>query len=384
MLPYHPGQGLSAAAIERLRSRKQAASRDNTLPEEDKSRQSESLLGGGAKKKVRCGICTRPLTDEDDAKGHLVCALCDESAQPTQNNSHFVRRYASACPTPSTEVETEDGRSAPASPDGPTPQLAGPLQVEAADVVSAAVKKGLEGSWEGSCGEVYWVCPVDETSWKCVLGADDSASPQTFWLYFDATENVIWWEETKTHFVCVADIVREPNSVTWQPAISASARGGTFVWYRPDPAEDDDEGTCVGVNRNAEAFPAPQHLSARARPGRGCGLVWTPKLQTCNLSKRQPSFVAKMERDKRGLEEISEEEDYVANTAISEVREQLLDQSQEGFVWIDRWNERFSRHLGTLRDFLESQPDKFIVIPGKGRGYRVALAEGTQKFQKRT
>jgi len=73
--------------------------------------------------------------------------------------------------------------------------------------------------------------------------------------------------------------------------------------------------------------------------------------------------------------------DEIAASAVWEVEEQLYVPDNKGFVWIDRWNERYLRHLGTLRDFLESHPDKFTVIPGKGKGFRVALAKMTNRHR---
>merc|ERR1712217_786917 len=55
----------------------------------------------------------------------------------------------------------------------------------------------------------------------------------------------------------------------------------------------------------------------------------------------------------------------LAASLIGEILEQLHTPGNKGFVWVDRWNERYSRHFGTLRNFLESRPDKFTVIPSK-------------------
>jgi len=38
------------------------------------------------------------------------------------------------------------------------------------------------------------------------------------------------------------------------------------------------------------------------------------------------------------------------------------------------WNSRFAPHLGSLRAFLESRPDKFCVIPGEGEDFTVSKA----------
>jgi len=66
--------------------------------------------------------------------------------------------------------------------------------------------------------------------------------------------------------------------------------------------------------------------------------------------------------------------DDLAAAAITEIEAQLQAPDNEGFVWIDNWNAQYLHYLGTLRNFLESRPDKFTVVPGKGKGYRVTLA----------
>jgi len=59
---------------------------------------------------------------------------------------------------------------------------------------------------------------------------------------------------------------------------------------------------------------------------------------------------------------------------IRDVKEQLYAQGGCGIVWIDDWWARYSFLGATPREFLESRPDKFIVIPGAGKQYTVALA----------
>mmetsp|Transcript_31704 Transcript_31704/g.67414 ORF Transcript_31704/g.67414 Transcript_31704/m.67414 type:complete len:671 (+) Transcript_31704:109-2121(+) len=68
--------------------------------------------------------------------------------------------------------------------------------------------------------------------------------------------------------------------------------------------------------------------------------------------------------------------DGIAARACAEIEAQLCDPSSHGYVWITKWNERYLRHLGSLRDFLENRPDKFTVIPGTGKGYRVEVIRG--------
>eukprot|EP00928_Gymnodinium_smaydae_P015483 TRINITY_DN1572_c0_g1_i1.p1 TRINITY_DN1572_c0_g1~~TRINITY_DN1572_c0_g1_i1.p1 ORF type:complete len:496 (+),score=123.44 TRINITY_DN1572_c0_g1_i1:237-1724(+) len=81
MPAYVPGQGMSGAAVERLRARKGADA--VALPAADASQQWDRVLGGqpGAKKKPRCSNCTRPLSDQELERGSLVCARCDGEAR---------------------------------------------------------------------------------------------------------------------------------------------------------------------------------------------------------------------------------------------------------------------------------------------------------------
>jgi len=64
-----------------------------------------------------------------------------------------------------------------------------------------------------------------------------------------------------------------------------------------------------------------------------------------------------------------------ASAAIREIEVQLRNPKDErpGHVWIEGWGQRYQWALGTLREFLDSRPDKFIVIPGQGRRYNVEL-----------
>merc|ERR1712100_967889 len=46
-----------------------------------------------------------------------------------------------------------------------------------------------------------------------------------------------------------------------------------------------------------------------------------------------------------------------------------------GTVWVDRWQARFpSLRAPTPREFMESRPDVFTVIPQGGKSYSVSLA----------
>jgi len=68
--------------------------------------------------------------------------------------------------------------------------------------------------------------------------------------------------------------------------------------------------------------------------------------------------------------------DHLAAAAVNEIEQQIQMPDWSGLLWIENWNEHYFAHLGSLRTFVESRPDKFTVVPGKGRSYRVTLASG--------
>eukprot|EP00931_Biecheleriopsis_adriatica_P084021 TRINITY_DN5773_c0_g1_i1.p1 TRINITY_DN5773_c0_g1~~TRINITY_DN5773_c0_g1_i1.p1 ORF type:complete len:453 (+),score=95.44 TRINITY_DN5773_c0_g1_i1:57-1415(+) len=67
--------------------------------------------------------------------------------------------------------------------------------------------------------------------------------------------------------------------------------------------------------------------------------------------------------------------DPVVAECIKEIKQQLFAQGGSGKVWVESWNQRFG-HLGSLRQFIESRPDKFSIHSGKGATFTVALATG--------
>eukprot|EP00446_Apocalathium_sp_SHHI-4_P015834 CAMPEP_0177209476 /NCGR_PEP_ID=MMETSP0367-20130122/31040_1 /TAXON_ID=447022 ORGANISM="Scrippsiella hangoei-like, Strain SHHI-4" /NCGR_SAMPLE_ID=MMETSP0367 /ASSEMBLY_ACC=CAM_ASM_000362 /LENGTH=187 /DNA_ID=CAMNT_0018658519 /DNA_START=33 /DNA_END=596 /DNA_ORIENTATION=- len=71
-MAYRPGMGVTRDAVDRLRQRRQAEADGSArggggggleLPGVDDSEQASLLLGNGAKKVARCGLCTRPLDE---------------------------------------------------------------------------------------------------------------------------------------------------------------------------------------------------------------------------------------------------------------------------------------------------------------------------------
>merc|ERR1712232_655172 len=77
---------------ERLRDRKTQAPGIADLPAVDGSRQWEQVIGDGARKKVRCGICTRPLGEQEQAEKRLVCDTCINTSMEAADQSAPRRR----------------------------------------------------------------------------------------------------------------------------------------------------------------------------------------------------------------------------------------------------------------------------------------------------
>lgn len=71
--------------------------------------------------------------------------------------------------------------------------------------------------------------------------------------------------------------------------------------------------------------------------------------------------------------------EYLVKCAVKEVTRQLDEQGGCGSVWVDEWKEWYQRDLGTLREFLESKPAMFRVVPEGDRKYHVELASYRRK-----
>eukprot|EP00747_Dinoflagellata_sp_TGD_P195484 gnl/TRDRNA2_/TRDRNA2_64235_c0_seq2.p3 gnl/TRDRNA2_/TRDRNA2_64235_c0~~gnl/TRDRNA2_/TRDRNA2_64235_c0_seq2.p3 ORF type:complete len:140 (+),score=17.69 gnl/TRDRNA2_/TRDRNA2_64235_c0_seq2:158-577(+) len=89
-MAYRPGQGLCKESLERLKKRREEGTggRASEFPAEDDSEQANLLLGNGAMKKPRCGVCTRMLKDEELDIKRVVCFRCQpEPAQDRRRDA---------------------------------------------------------------------------------------------------------------------------------------------------------------------------------------------------------------------------------------------------------------------------------------------------------
>lgn len=89
-------------------------------------------------------------------------------------------------------------------------------------------------------------------------------------------------------------------------------------------------------------------------------------------------FTVVKARKRHAAEGRAEFDRSLALRAVAEIEEQLNAPNHDGRVSIPRWSERYEDALGSLRSFVKSWPDKFTVIAGEGRHFRVVKkSEGT-------
>jgi len=319
MPAYRPGQGLNRESLERFRTRKVD---NDAVATEDISEQWDKLLGEGAKKVPRCSGCTMPV---QDAKV-LLCSRCASPPPPPPPPPPPLppvvdapSRRGAAChnsrersQTPSTHACSEDWD------DNSSPAR---LRLECG--AEALVGECLEGEWMGDAGETYWVKARGAAEWACSFKY--GAAPQQISLFHDKVRGVIWWGDRGDYFVNVVDICAGQDQITWSSSGQLRGPRTKFAWCRTDlamPQNGDNQ-----TNKGMEIFAEAEHA------------------------------------------------DSMTANAVQEVLEQLESPGSNGFVWVARWNERYLQHLGTLREFLDSHPEEFIVIPQRGKSFRVAMTK---------
>jgi len=299
MATYRPGHGLSRDSTERLRARKlEQVGVGSKLPAVDESKQWDSLLGVGAQKKPRCGICTRPLSHEEWAGGQPICPRCHSaSAKEAPRTKPRGRACASAsvaCATPSTRLASEySGGTASNSPRSVnTPELA-EQEVKpptSEDVWLTVLKRGLEGEWIGQEGETYKVRFRDDTCFTCEFRVGGQA--RTVMLHADTDSNLIVWGAEGSHSLDASEICGASAEITWRP-YKATCHASEMCWQRRRPNTDhpkvqtwqpslradasafvptarrstgDNVSTCRSTALRAEAYPFTPSLRAEAHP----------------------------------------------------------------------------------------------------------------------
>lgn len=347
MTAYRPGQGLNTEAMERLRARRQANDGIADLPAQDESEQWDRLLGEGATKKPRCGICTKPILNQDHAVKMLLCANCTSSTMTDvapRSRSMACSNSSVRSPTPSTNADSEDLDGSTSNvpvmwwrPHLATRRVEGVIKLKRSQgfayIENLKISEGLPG---------------DSRNMDFLAQRRDFTGDS--WLSCQVGDSVSFsWE---------IDERKRPvaKSVEWT---------------------GHPEATMQYAVKDHEPCGAEQPRGCRPgglQSAQGCPTDWIPSLRA---SKGFPQSDEKR-ACKPGWADAEPLGDIVAS-AIHDVMEQLHTPGNQGFVWIPKWNEHYSWHLGTLRNFLESHPEKFTVVPLKGKGFRVAVARQTNE-----
>lgn len=151
-----------------------------------------------------------------------------------------------------------------------------------------------------------------------------------------------------------------------------------------DAAEEPASLLDLALSGALGALPEPSKIKGVAEPG--CATPSTADSLE-DVESTEPAeavaeewwAIAEEGEEEQQEAQVGSQYQELADAAIAEVERQLRAPGNKGFVWVTCWNEWYLRHLGTLRSFLESRPDRFVVHPGRGRGYTVSLAEGPAK-----
>merc|ERR1712194_190630 len=100
-------------------------------------------------------------------------------------------------------------------------------------------------------------------------------------------------------------------------------------------------------------------------------LRYRPKPQIEASETKAEALPEASESDSDG----SAPEENLEARALREIKRQLKLPKSTGNVWIGEWNRTFRNELGTLREFLDSHPDKFAVhaVVGHDRKFTVRL-----------
>lgn len=256
MALYQPGQGLNPAAIARLRGRKDVNKVFNDLPAEDYSKQWDSLLGQGAKKKLRCSHCTRPLKAEDSSARHLLCERCLperhlEASPLLEEEEGLILRHK-APPAPTREprflhldscTETAQARleslpqtpsTAAANSEEDAEALSGePSQPPPNDVV-VTLKQRLLGIWIGPKGEQYnlSLSPAEPGILCSKKEKEDSPTAERIPLFLDVRDKLVWWGNNRSYFLDLTELTEQKDRLLWHDSGNGTAQEPKMEWKR--------------------------------------------------------------------------------------------------------------------------------------------------------
>uniref|UniRef100_A0A7S0A724 Uncharacterized protein n=1 Tax=Pyrodinium bahamense TaxID=73915 RepID=A0A7S0A724_9DINO len=288
------------------------------------------------------------LLDAPEEEGSLL-ALAHGAAPLEQ----LTKSGGGGCPTPSTIEASEDS-------EGAEEVLPPPPE----EVLLLAVKRGLAGVWYGGEGETYRFRFGAGTDWTCVRQGAKGA--RTFTATYDADNDVIWWGTNGAFYIGASEMAEEPDELRIYAVGDRRARKPRFVWHRRGCGPSSSAAAELPA---AGSWPAKGPTRAKAgAPGVRPAAGQSDRSAAAAPPERRAGRAAAAgpEGGRRGPKNL-------ADAALAEAEAQLRQPSNEGFVWIEGWNERYARHLGPLRAFLERHPERVRVTPGRGSRYTVSL-----------
>jgi len=281
------------------------------------------------------------LLDAPEEEGSLLALV--RSTTPMEE---VLKCGGGDCPTPSTADASEDSDGAEAGR-APAPE----------EVLLLAVKRGLAGIWYGGMGETYRFRFGTGVEWTCTRHGPNGT--RTFDATYDGDNAVIWWGTNGAYYFSASQAAEEPDELRMYAVDDHHMQQPKFVWHR--------RGCSPGSS--AEAEPPV----AGPRPAKGSAGVAASSPGTCLATgKHSDSTAAALRGPAKKAAPTGPKN--LAEVALAEAEAQLRQPSNEGFVRIPGWNERYAWHLGPLRAFLERHPERVCVAPGRGSRYTVSLA----------
>lgn len=315
---------------------------------------------------------------------------------------------AERCPTPSTE-EPDSGSA------GTTPRmLEEPARVSLRctaqkaqePVATSAVMQALSGIWVGQRGETYILDFISSNVWNCVRY--DAAGTKEFQISYEEAEGLAWWGSEKGYFLDATQLVSANSQVMWYAAGDKTRRKPRFVWSQQGSASQATP-TWIEQAQDVEADQADgsspllaacaiREVTEQLLEQGGHGRVWLPHWNEHYrvhlgplrdfLDALPDKFTVTAGQGARKYAvaiagaaanaELSALTQSLTAQAVQAIEEQVMAPDSEGFVVIPDWKQRFSAHLGSIRSFLESQPDKFAIMPRRNGKFTVAMAHPEQ------
>lgn len=214
--------------------------------------------------------------------------------------------------------------------------------------------------------------PVSRWDWRAEVQCPPSAADSSTTPAVRAALDAISSDDAKLTVHALSDLSQGPSSavaraldlLAAETAIKEKelASGATNWSPTPSTGEPSDESDTGSGTTTPRSQTSSKLAHARSRGQRAC---------TQDAAEEEEQHE---ETEGSTWNEYGGDAEVFAWWAIEEINRQLGTPGHNGYVWLAHWKETYAPHLGTLRTFLESRPDKFTVIPGNGRSFRVASA----------